>query len=856
MSTNLTTQIPPPPVGIAHGEQVPVKPEADAQPQKQFADLETYLVNLDRKAQQMSGDVVERQRLITKMRRFYQGDFFFRFNRDGRVEHRKKQSDALYADPVLSAFVDTNVATRMKSRPKLSFTARSEDRVDKEEAANYARELYEDAARINFTSQVRERENKNLELAGDSFCLLYFDPQAKGTEVKVPITEKKVIRPEFASYWCPECGKEGRADTPSCENCGNTELLIHGAEPFEAEIEVGYRELPAGDVRAMWPDPISVRVIGARDKISDALMVCWDALVLRGVLESVYNRQFPLGGEPSGALRLQEETRGLTSDDTKERIGGEQFELLEVKRRWLSPLLYGDYTFPRNTPLPSGQTIPQGTKLKDLYPEGAYYCLQGNKLIDIYGQSIGSTWSHVPNQTSEGFHGLGSWDLIPMQEMINELVSMQFAIEMYDSLSPTLYRPNKLPKKIPNKPGAQIPVTNLDDEKPLNYVMQRVQSGGGTSNAGGLREQIAGSMQQRYGSWSVSGGGAPDIKQASTATGAAIVQENAMGRMMPSLALQADAEVERAYQILEIRQKNWPDAMYETFDRKVGGDAGRWFRECNIRRDIRIEVVPNSYFPQTESQRRADFGEYLAIAMNLGAPRDPKIAESLLKRAGELYGRGIELERFQNDRVEARIRLERMNQVAKFIEKNVQVYNELGIRPEMVDLALRRSNLIPEEPGAVVNTALDRHSQYEESYSDFLLSTEGRSATPFQRAVIAKAIELHRKAEVKQAQYMKMLSYEAQIPDKQAEVMNRAIDANQQMQLQEQQGQAALAQQEAMANQQMEQQALQAVGQGVANQVGSQAELERQAAENELKAEDREHQLAAKLIDRATQSAA
>jgi hypothetical protein len=837
MSTQIpSTQIMPPPVGLGHGELAPAKPEeakerAQEKKVRQFVELEQYLNNLDRKINQVTGEGgLERQRLITKMRRFYQGDFFFRFNRNGAVEHRKKQSDALYADPVLSAYVDTNISTRLKSRPKLNFSAKSEDRVDKEEAANYARELYEDAAQSIFTARVRERENKDLELAGDSFCVLYFDPQAKGTEVKVPVTEKRTIKPSFNSFYCPKCGKTGKVDGQSiCNNCGNTDVLIEGAESFEAEVETGFKEVPAGDVRAMFPDPIAVRVIGSRGKIADALMVAWDALVLRGVLESYYPDRVFTGGDYSSALQQQEETRRLTSDDVKERVGGEQFEPLEVKRRWLSPLLYGGYTFPKDTTLPNGKVIPNDTRMEDLYPEGCFYCLQGGKLIDIYPQSIGSTWSHTPNLTSEGFHGLGSWDLIPLQEMINELVSLQFAIEMYDSLSPTLYRANKLPKKIPNKPGAQIPVNNLDDGADLRQVMTRVQSGGGTSQAAGLREQIAGSMQQRYGSWSAQGGGAPDIKAASTATGAAIIQENAMGRMAPSLALQAETEVERAYQILELRQQNWPEQMYEKFDRKVGGDAGRWFRECSVRRDIRIEVVPESYFPQTQGRMRAEFGELLSIAGNLGILQaDPKIAEAFFKRAGELYGRGIELEQYQNDRVEARIRLERMRQVGVFLESKTQVYDENGQpRKEMVDLALRKANLIPEEPGAAVNTALDRHSEYIDNYSESLFTSEGRSFSPFVRAIISKCIELHRTAEVKQVQYMKSLQTEAMIPEKIQEVASRAIDANQQLQLQGEQA----GQQQELAGQQVEQE-------GQARQ----AELEHQAAQNQLTAEDREHE--------------
>jgi hypothetical protein len=791
MSTQVSqTQIAPPPEGLARGELVPVNPdrtdardraELDRQRQVTYVDLETWLKNVDRQIESINAEgELERLRIITKMRRFCAGEQIGRFNRQNRWENKKKQSDALYVDPVLSAFVDTNVATRMKSRPRLKFTARAEDRIDKSEAARYAQELWEDFSRQSFPASVRERENKNLEVCGDTFCFLYFDPQAEGTEVQMPVTEKRTVKPSFSSWHCPDCGSEGQVSPSAdvtdgkhpCTKCGYQSASVTGAQPFEAEIEVGYEDVPAGDARAMFPDPVTVKVIGSKGKIADALVVGWDALVMRGVLEELYTDQTFTASASTLPPALDDEGK-------ESRRGGEQFELILVKRRWLSPLLFGGYTFQKETKLPKGKTIPAGTKLKDLYPKGAYFCLAGGKLVDIYEQSIGSCWVHCPNVTTEGFRGLGSWDLIPMQEMINELVSLQFAIEMYDSLSPTLYRTGKInPKKIPNKPAAMVAVSNLDDDQPLSSAMTRVGGGGGQSQAAALREQIAGSMQMRYGSWSAQGG-APDLKQQGTATGAAIVQENAMGRMAPSLALQAEMEAERAYIVLELRQENWVEEMYETHDRKVGGDAGAWFRECDVRRDIRIEVVPESYYPQTEAQRRDDYQSLLRVAMMLQANGDPAVAANLFKRGVELYGSGLVLEEFQNDRVEARIRLERLRQVAKFLESEsgVPVYDESGaVLPQMVSLVLQKANLIPEEAGQAVSIKLDRHDQFVENYAGWLLTSEGRGATAFERAVIKQVIEEHRYGSVEQQQYMKTLQYQAQIPDKQAEVMNQAID--------------------------------------------------------------------------------
>jgi hypothetical protein len=365
--------------------------------------------------------------------------------------------------------------------------------------------------------------------------------------------------------------------------------------------------------------------------------------------------------------------------------------------------------------------------------------------------------------------------------MVNELVSMQFAAEMYDSLSPTLYRKGAVdPRKIPNKPGAWAPVENMDESQSLSNAAMRLQPGNHTSNAAALREQIAASMQARYGSFSGAGGGAPDVKAATTATGISLLSEHALGRMAPSLALQAELDAERCYQILEMRQRHWPEEMYATLDRKVGGDAGRWFREADIRRDFRVEVVPQSWWPQTEAGRRVDFSEYAKIALTL-APQDPQIAKSLLQRAGELFGRGIEVEFLQSHRVDARVRLEKIRAAARYLETEagVPVYGPEGEPvPELVAVALRESD-------APLDVIFDRHDAYVEALSDWLLTSEGRDESKFVRACIrGRALE-HFEAKKEQAVFFKGLAIQAQIPDKMAEAASNEIDARQQMQLQE-----------------------------------------------------------------------
>ena len=246
-------------------------------------------------------------------------------------------------------------------------------------------------------------------------------------------------------------------------------------------------------------------------------------------------------------------------------------------------------------------------------------------------------------------------------------------------------------------PNGIIPVSNIPDQARLENAVARVQPGQSVSGAYQLDQTIGQSMQYRTGANTLESG-APDLvgrNKTATAVNAAMTQSE--GRRGPMLQLRAEMERDQAYQILQLRKDNWPEQMYESLDKKVGGDAGKWFRESVIRRDFKISVIPESWWPQTAEQRKEDLGSLFAVA----DPQNPQIRKALWNRATELYGRGLDLNSYQSDKIEARIRLERLRQVGEFLEKQsgVPVYDQSGDPVvSMVVLVLEKSRLCPEMP--------------------------------------------------------------------------------------------------------------------------------------------------------------
>jgi hypothetical protein len=766
-----------------------------------FTPLNEYLVSTARAIEGINADAeLERARIIIKMRKFYSGHQVGYVSRvDNRWVDKKKRGDALYVDPVLASFIDINVAQIVKSRPTIKVRARSQDRVDKEQAAQYAEELLKDAQLNLFTADFLQREAKlGLQLSGEAYRITWFDSNVKGTEIRVPIAEKRMVTPQSSAWECPHCGASGEltADISNCPQCGYWNIDKIGAEPFETSVVTGYQDVPAGDVRCESPDPLEMKVIGDGD-IASALAVTRDRLIMRGLLESLHkldedSRIPSTGTVPSKLkylqdLRLDSPKSGVRGDEEATTRGGDQFELLHYKEVWLDPAAYGGYEFQKATRLPElskpegkrtlakkGQKLEEISNERGHYRDGAYFAMVGDQVLDIYPCDKKKHLEHCVNNIGEGFHGLGEWDLLPLQEQKNVLRSLMFAKEKFDSLSPTLVRtewvdPQKL-AEARSSPNAIVPVTNMPAEAPLANAAARIDTGRPLTGAYQLDEIIGQSMQYRTGASTLETGAPDMIGRNKTATAVNAAQVQAEGRRGPMLQLRAEMERRQAYQILQLRKDNWPEEMYASLDKKVGGDAGRWFRQSDIYRDFVIEIVPESWWPQTAEQRKADLAALYAVA----DPTNPQIIKALWSRATELHGRGLDLNAYQSDRIEARIRLERLREVAEFVEKGsgVPVYDQQGVPVgSMINLAIEKARLVPEltitsENGDPIctNPILDRHDEYIEAYSSWLLTSEGRDASPFVRAVVNRVIVRHYDGKVQFTQFMQQEEMKANAP--------------------------------------------------------------------------------------------
>lgn len=847
------------------GALVPVKTNPPKE-KREFAKADDYLNNIADYAQKYKDDDrMERLRTIVKMRNYCIGNQIGIVSDNGVWINKKSEGDGIYFDPQLATFIDMTVSQIVKSKPKYVVKAKAEQRIEKREGAKCAEILLKNWLAKNTTAKKLQKEVKwNYLLAGEAYRYTFFDPNKEGYGIPTPVYNQKQLKPKSKAIWvCPICTKNGEvedqpiqgeiegAPTPEqpaqppkmCDECGVKADIIDPKEQ-DAQVLAGYQYKNIGDCDSDFPDVLEMTVIGADDDIKDALVVQRDRIIPRCVLEMLFpdkvieTTTIPKALEYQQALASKQE-----QSDTYN--GTEQFENLHFQETWLNPAVYHAYVFPCDTRLANGETIPRGTKAIDLFPKGLYYARCGKTILNLYEQAIRDCWVHSVNSIGADFHGVGEWDLMELQDQKNETRSMQLNSLFLDSTSPLMFRSQYTDGgKFPNKFGALVPLKDVPNEIKLADVAARVPHSGGVPEAYALDEKLESSMQQRIGAFTTSGD-APDVKAMGTATGIAAVNEHTIGRRAPMLQLRAEMEIEQGYQILELRQKYWVSEMYASIAKEIGADAIEWFRKLDIRRDIEITVEAESWMPQTDAQKRMDFQEYLQLAMPF-AQADPEKQKMLLQKAGEIY-RGFDLDNYQSDETEARVRLEKLIEIAERTEQAAPVTDESGFPiPEAVASVLAETAqevkivTLPTDPmaHAPLDVTLDRHEQFFNVYTDWFKSSEGREKSLFTRAVVRTLCQLHTKAQALQAGEAMANEVMAQAP---------AMEAQAAMQSQQ------MAQQQEAQNAQMEQEnALNAEAEE--KEMGIQAieksiELDEKDKDREEKDKDRQHQMEMKRME-------
>jgi hypothetical protein len=729
-------------------------------------------------AQSNSQDQWERRRKTVQLRKYMLGEYYGVFDKHRGWYSEKEEGDGIYYSPETATFLDTLLKDLVKTKPQKRCEARDADRADKREAARVAEKLLQMDDDQDNTPKRSQREWKwNLLTAGETYRITYFDAQKTGRGITKEKFEKVLIGGGQPAFYCPLCSSTSADAEGKCPQCGNPQLDEYRPLGTEISVKRGFEYQQIGDVDYDVPDALEMTVIGETDKIDEALMVYRQRMIPRCVLaDALGDDKLPTTDTPD-ALSY----KPLFDNDSGATV--EEFRPLHYEEFWVAPAVVANYTFPSNTPLKNGKVIGKATKGKELFPCGFYFSRISKTVKMLYPQSIGESLSHCVNAIGESFHGVGEWDLIELQDQATEAKSMKMNSMLLDSTQPLIVREGVVDtENFENKFGLVIEAKDYPRDRDLKDAMMRLPAGNPPGEAYQMGEQIKGEMQSRVGAFSTQSD-APDVKAMGTATGIAAISNQSSERRSPALQLYAQMTVDQAYQALELRQKYWPQKMYGPIAKDLGSDAVKWFMECNIRQDINITVLPNSWMPRTETQKQAGLQAFLQLTGQLIAAKgDPKLLDEVIRQGNEVFGGGINFGDFESESIEAQLRLDKLREVGEFVEQQFgeQIYDEMGmIRQEAIALAYSGAaellRIVGSEPNMFSSVPLDpmfdTHTEFEESYTDWLKTAEGRGSTAFIRTLVRNLAELHIKAENYRMMKLNEFSKVAQIPDLQAELV-------------------------------------------------------------------------------------
>lgn len=711
-----------------------------------------------------------------------------------------------YSDNIKSKWTNSN--TDIRWRP-----SRDLDKViGMARAAGHVHDYYK---RKLYTQTFRQNEAM-LAQCGKYARYYYLSDEVK-RKARRPVTETQEVQLGPGYWFCPDCGEGGEgqifgesqfsganegvrsgveassgveegADRPLgsddygmagaiCPACGSPNVAQEAGETAEVESLLGYEEYDAPD--------IVVESVPSFELKHDLQFLPQDSPYLirrRRVRVAVAESKFPYlklrqATSDNAGMRAQQDLKTSTYGNPQGQYtedGGEP--TVEMIQIWLDPTLYSRYVLTESYRTMDGNEIPAGTALIDLFPDGMYQCwFEGVEgCVELRNEHHKDHWvGQVYRPRAISALGSGVEDMIEGNRQYNLVMSIIYTQLRTSAMPATLFDERLLPNGTSSYLGSlqNVPVnlTALDDKKLSDAVHQ-------LSPQPPSQQHFAYSQQLDYYLQKASrvtdfSGGLPGVNN-STATGAQIAAANSQSLFAPQLALKADVDRRGAEIILNLFQKNATDETWITLSGKRGEMEGMWLSQADICSDLYAEIVPDSFLPQTNMERRERWRNLLLDVgglpgLKMAMDQMPQVVEQLTETydvdlAGEDYSAAAEMCRIRMDQMQAALP---MLQIAQAEMPPTQMTAD-PLTGEMVEmpvdpmveagqflLSVLQPPIEPEEMGhlAAVNWL-----------RDWLTTDEGRQAPPELRAGAKAMIVAHTEGMMTEAQIMGMVGMAGQ----------------------------------------------------------------------------------------------
>ena len=483
------------------------------------------------------------------------------------------------------------------------------------------------------------REANFAILTGNYFRYTWLDMN-QGQTLQVPQYETQPMMVGQQGYYCSDCDSEGYIDpatvrepTPVdelvCPQCGSPNILPVGGEVVNIPVQTSAIPMRAGRLNCEIVDPMEAKLHLHSRSFEESPYFRRRRLLLKDVIEDAYPWVRSIGASQFSGLETNfwyqnqlERSAGNISGSggfLYSSSGGvlDRYDrLVEFNQYWYEPVMYRNYIFEEALPLATGETVPPGTRLGEVFPDGLYIAMVGqNAIVDMRNESKNRHWVHgVYDCVSTRIWGDGNDDAIEQQRQRNEVTSLVLENIMNCAGMSAVFNPLKIARsEYSGKPREMVPLKNptLADE-PARYIYNPPARPLGPEPPMyiGMLDQ---SMQTAFGSFS-SNAGIPDANNR-TATGISIVKGSTDALLADPLELRSSIDLKQGVQMMHLVQDHAQMPGVAELYLPSLGDHGQYewdaFLRCDIDTQIDISVRRGSWIPRDEEQLRNDMVEAL-----------------------------------------------------------------------------------------------------------------------------------------------------------------------------------------------------------------------------------------------------
>jgi hypothetical protein len=409
----------------------------------------------------------------------------------------------------------------------------------------------------------------------------------------------------------------GSVQSTVCPVCGSPNAEVEQSEPFTIEAVTGYDEIETGSICCEAVPPFELKHDLQKHPHESPYLIRRRRVRVSVLQATFQDLKIKTSQSEDAALNLADALKRSTYNGAGggTRSSASDEPTAEFIQVWLDPCMYSKERLKRDLQTVSGAVLPAGTLLSDAFKAGMYMCfIEGIEgVIELRDECHKEFWvGGVLRPRANSSLGNGVEDMVESNRQLNLIYSIIYTQLRTAAMPATLFDERLLPNGLSSYLGSldNIPVNlaALDDKKLPDAVYQlqpQPPTGQHFSYAEKLHQFIQ--FASRVTDFT---GGLPGVDN-NTATGAEIGQATGQKLFVPQLAGKAEVDRVGAEIELKLYKKYCLDEQYITIQGKRGQQDGIWLSAANINTDMYAEVVPDSYLPQTNLERRNRWDAFL-----------------------------------------------------------------------------------------------------------------------------------------------------------------------------------------------------------------------------------------------------